>query len=72
MDWTEENGAVKDEFGLLMNAVDGIINAISDNSTITAIKSALGTDDINTFRDFCLFRTVCAEAAKEVMRNYAL
>ena len=62
----------KEEFGLLMNAVDDIINAIMANSTITSIKSALATDDVNTFRDFCLFRTMCAEAAKEVMSCYTL
>lgn len=66
----EAGFAQKDEFGLLMNSVDNIITAISENDTIKGIKASLDTDDIKTFREFCEFRNICAEAAKEVMTFY--
>lgn len=66
----EAGFAQKDEFGLLMNAVDDILKAITDNSTISSIKEALNTDDVNVFVEFCEFRKMCAEAAKEVMKFY--
>lgn len=66
----EAGFAQKDEFGLLMNAVDDILKAITHNSTISSIKEALNTDDVNVFVEFCEFRKMCAEAAKEVMKFY--
>ena len=66
----EAGFAQKDEFGLLMNAVDNILKAIADNSTISSIKEALNTEDVNTFVEFCEFRKMCADAAKEVMEFY--
>lgn len=66
----EAGFAQKDEFGLLMNAVDCILKAITDNSTISSIKEALNTEDVNAFVEFCEFRKMCADAAKEVMKAY--
>ena len=66
----EAGFAQKDEFGLLMNAVDDILKAITNNSTISSIKEALKTDDVNAFVEFCEFRKMCADAAKEVMEFY--
>lgn len=66
----EAGFAQKDEFGLLMNAVDDILKAITGNSTISSIKEALNTEDVNAFFEFCQFRNMCAEAAKEVMKHY--
>ena len=66
----EAGFAQKDEFGLLMNAVDDILKAITGNSTISSIKEALNTEDVNAFYEFCQFRNMCAEAAKEIMKHY--
>ena len=66
----EAGFAQKDEFGLLMNAVDKILIAIMGNSSISTIKEALNTEDVNAFVEFCEFRSICAEAAKEVMKAY--
>ena len=66
----EAGFAQKDEFGLLMNAVDEILKAITNNSTISSIKEALNTEDVNAFVDFCEFRNMCADASKEVMKFY--
>ena len=66
----EAGFAQKDEFGLLMNAVDDILKVITANSTISSIKEALNTEDVNDFVEFCEFRKMCADAAKEVMKAY--
>ena len=66
----EAGFAQKDEFGLLMNAVDKILIAIMGNSSISTIKEALNTEDVNAFVEFCEFRSMCADAAKEVMKFY--
>lgn len=66
----ESGFAQKDEFGLLMNAVDKILIAIMGNSSISTIKEALNTEDVNAFVEFCEFRKMCADAAKEVMKDY--
>ena len=66
----EAGFAQKDEFGLLMNAVDKILIAIMGNSSISTIKEALNTEDVNAFVEFCEFRKMCADAAKEVMNFY--
>ena len=66
----EAGFAQKDAFGLLMNAVDKILIAIMGNSSISTIKEALNTEDVNAFVEFCEFRKMCADAAKEVMKFY--
>ena len=66
----EAGFAQKDEFGLLMNAVGNIINAANASDTWKAFKTAIDTDDIKAFVEFCEFRAMCAEAAKVVMANY--
>ena len=66
----EAGFAQKDEFGLLMNAVGNIINAANASDTWKAFKTAIDTDDIKAFVEFCEFRYMCAEAAKVVMANY--
>ena len=67
----EAGFAQKDEFGLLMNAVDSIINAAKSADTWRAFKEGLdGDNDAQTFVEFCEFRSMCAEAAKEVMKFY--
>ena len=67
----EAGFAQKDEFGLLMNAVDSIINASKSADTWKAFKDGLDSDnDAQTFVEFCEFRSMCAEAAKEVMKFY--
>lgn len=66
----EAGFAQKDEFGLLMNAVDDILTAISSADSWKAFKAAIETDDIKAFAEFCAFREECAEAAKFVMSNY--
>ena len=66
----EAGFAQKDEFGLLMNAVDKILIAIMGNSSISTIKESLNTEDVNDFVEFCEFRKMCADAAKEVIKAY--
>lgn len=66
----EAGFAQKDEFGLLMNAVNKILIAIMGNSSISTIKEALNTEDVNDFVEFCEFRKMCADAAMEVMKAY--
>ena len=66
----EAGFAQKDEFGFLMNAVDSILTAASTAGTWAKFKEALDTEDIASFNDFMQFRSMCAEAAKEVMRAY--
>lgn len=67
----EAGFAQKDEFGLLMNAVDGIIGAVTEATSWAKFKEAVeGTEDIAAFTEFCAFRTECATAAKAVMECY--
>ena len=67
----EAGFAQKDEFGLLMNAVDSIIKSAKYADTWEAFKDGLAGDiDAQTFIEFCEFRNMCAEAAKEVMKFY--
>ena len=67
----EAGFAQKDEFGLLMNAVDSIIKSAKSSDTWKAFKDALdGDNDAQTFVEFCEFRKMCADAAKEVMKAY--
>lgn len=67
----EAGFAQKDEFGLLMNAVDSIIKSAKSADTWNAFKDGLASDnDAQTFIEFCEFRSMCAEAAKEVMKFY--
>lgn len=66
----EAGFAQKDEFGLLMNAVDDLVTAIGASDSWSKFKAEAGTEDIQAFRDFCEFRAMCAEAAKKVMEYY--
>ena len=67
----EAGFAQKDEFGLLMNAVDSIIKSAKSADTWKAFKECLDCDnDAQTFVEFCEFRSMCADAAKEVMKFY--
>lgn len=66
----ESGFAQKDEFGLLMNAVDGILTAVSTSSTWAKFKENLDNEDVRVFSEFCDFRRMCAEAAHEVMNHY--
>lgn len=66
----EAGFAQKDEFGLLMNAVDGILTAVSEATSWSTFKSKLDTEDVKVFSDFCDFRRMCADAAHEVMNHY--
>lgn len=66
----EAGFAQKDEFGLLMNAVDGILTSVSTSSTWAKFKENLDIEDVRVFSEFCDFRRKCAEAAHEVMNHY--
>lgn len=67
----EAGFAQKDEFGLVMNAVDSIIKSAKSADTWKAFKDGLANEnDAQTFIEFCEFRSMCAEAAKEVMKYY--
>ena len=66
----ESGFAQKDEFGLLMNAVNGILTAVSSSDSWKDFKQNLDTEDVNAFVEFCEFRKMCADAAKEVMNQY--
>ena len=66
----ESGFAQKDEFGLVMNAVEGIIDAIANASSWEDFKKNADTADIRAFVGFCEFRRMCADAAKEVLAAY--
>ena len=66
----ESGFAQKDEFGLLMNAVENIIDAIANASSWEDFKKNADTADIRAFVGFCEFRKMCADAAKEVLAAY--
>lgn len=66
----EAGFAQKDEFGLLMNTVDKLIEAIAGASSWAKFKESLENDVIRKFGEFCAFRNMCAEAAHEVMTHY--
>lgn len=66
----EAGFAQKDEFGLLMNAVGGIISAAQEATSWAAFKRGLEEADVSEFKEFMEFREMCAEAAKAVMAAY--
>ena len=66
----EAGFAQKDEFGLLMNTVDNLIEAIAGASSWAKFKESLDNEVIRKFGEFCAFRNMCAEAAHEVMTHY--
>lgn len=66
----EAGFAQKDEFGLLMNAVNGILTAVSSSDSWKDFKQNIDMEDVNAFVEFCEFRKMCADAAKEVMNQY--
>ena len=54
-----------------MNAVYSIIKSANSADTWKAFKEGLASEnDAQTFIEFCEFRSMCAEAAKEVMKFY--
>lgn len=61
--------AQKDEFGLVMNAVAGVLEALRKGSK-AEMNEALSTEDIQRFSEFVEYRNVCAEAAKAVVAAY--
>lgn len=66
----EAGFAQKDEFGLLMNAVNGILTSVSSSDSWKDFKQNIDTEDVNAFVEFCEFRKMCADAAKEVLKAY--
>ena len=66
----EAGFAQKDEFGLLMIAVNGFLTAVSSSDSWKDFKQNIDTEDVNAFVEFCEFRKMCADAAKEVMNQY--
>lgn len=66
----ESGFAQKDEFGLLMNAVNGILTAVSSSDSWKDFKQNIDMEDVNAFVEFCEFRKMCADAAREVMKAY--
>lgn len=67
----EAGFAQKDEFGLLMNAMEAMTGAANEASSWKDFKDTVAADEaVAKFRDFCAFRSMCAEAAKTVMSNY--
>ena len=66
----ESGFAQKDEFGLLMNAVNGILTAVRSSDSWKDFKQNIDMEDVNAFVEFCEFRKMCADAAKEVMNQY--
>ena len=67
----EAGYAQKDEFGLLMNSVDNLIKAITENDTIKGIKASLDTDDIKNFGEFCEFISDRTSQAEDDARGMA-
>ena len=66
----EAGFAQKDEFGLVINAVEGILEAAAGATTWAKFKETLAAQDgITEFADFCAFRKECAAAAKEAMET---
>lgn len=61
--------AQKDEFGLVMNAVAGVLEALRKGSK-AEMYEALSTEDIQRFTSFVEYRNVCAQAAKAVIAAY--
>ena len=61
--------AQKDEFGLVMNAVAGVLEALGKGS-MEEMHKALSTEDIQRFTAFVEYRNVCAQAAKAVVAAY--
>ena len=66
----EAGFAQKDEFGLLMNAVGEICDAIKSASTFDEFKELVSGNDMQAFAEFNEFRTECANAAKQIMKMY--
>lgn len=66
----EAGFAQKDEFGLLMNAVGEICDAIKVASTFDEFKELVSGKDMQAFAEFNEFRTECANTAKQIMKMY--
>lgn len=66
----EAGFAQKDEFALLMNAVDSILACAVEATSWAKFKEGLDAEDLQKFTEFCAFRNECAAAAHEVLNNY--
>lgn len=66
----EAGFAQKDEFGLLMNAVDSVVEAAAGATSWAKFKESLDVADVQKFKQFCEFRSMCAVTAKAVMESY--
>ena len=62
----------KDEFGLLMNAMNALITTVGNATSWANFKSTLAEDDAMVrFQEFQEFRTLCGNAAMAVVREYS-
>lgn len=62
----------KDEFGLLMNAMNAMLSGVANASSWANFKSSLAENAaVIKFQEFQEFRTLCGNAAMEVVRQYA-
>jgi len=62
----------KDEFGLLMNAVNAFISSVKGASSWANFKSAVNEDEaLAKFQEFCEYRSMCADAAATVVQSFA-
>lgn len=66
----EAGFAQKDEFGLLMNAMERIIITLQGATKFGDTAQGMNDADIKAFMEFAEWRAMCAEAAKEVMKHY--
>lgn len=66
----EAGFAQKDEFGLLMNAVDGVVEAAKNANSWSAFKEGLNMADVTKFLGFCEYRAMCASAAHAVLDSF--
>lgn len=61
----------KDEFAKVINAAEALAEAILAEDSFKSVQSKLKANaDVSAFLDFCAYRKMCADAAKEVMKAY--
>lgn len=68
----EAGFAQKDEFGLLMNSLGTVLDKVEKAKDFAEFKTVLSNEEIVQFRDFCAYRVLCAQAAREVVDSYTL
>lgn len=69
----EAGYAPKDEFGIIANAFNSVIGALlgNDEDIPDSVKEKLKADpDVQAFQTFTEYRQMCADAAKEVLKQY--